>query len=221
MISFDCYGTLVDWASGILGAIRRQFPESRRMDDEVILREYHRVEADAEEGAFRPYRAVLAETAAELAARFSWPLHRGDRGYLAGSLPRWEPFPDTNPALADLASRRYRLAIASNVDDDLLAGTLKHLNVEFDRLVTATEVEAYKPDRPHFDALLQEVEGREEELLHVAASPFHDVRPASELGIPVIWVNRRGDRRPSGLAPTAEVSDLSEVVDWITERYAD
>lgn len=219
MISFDCYGTLVDWESGILAAIREQFPEARRMEDALILGEYHRVEADAEEGPFRPYRAVLAETAAELASRFSWDLHRGDRGFLARSLPRWEPFPDTNPALREMAERGHRLAIASNVDDDLLAGTLRHLEVDFDRLVTAQEVESYKPEPAHFEALLAEVGDRREDLLHVAASPYHDVRPASRMGIPVVWVNRRGDERPEGLEPDAELPDLAATVRWIEERY--
>lgn len=219
LISFDCYGTLVDWESGILEAIHETFPEARRMDDELILREYHRVEADAEEGPFRPYREVLEETGTELASRFSWPLRRGDRGFLARSLPDWEPFPDTRPALHALTEDGYRLAIASNVDDDLLRGTLRHLDVEFDLLVTAVGVESYKPEPAHFEALLDAVDGRREALLHVAGSPYHDVRPASQLGIPVIWVNRRGDDRPRDLEPTAEVPDLEAAVRWIRREY--
>lgn len=219
LISFDCYGTLIDWESGILDAIRRRFPEAHRMDDELILREYHRVEADAEDGPFRPYRAVLEDTGVEVASRFNWNLRRGDRGFLGESLPDWRPFPDTNPALRELSDRGHRLAIASNVDDDLLAGTLDHLEVEFDLLVTALDVESYKPDPPHFQALLDEVEGDRNELLHVAASPYHDVRPASAMGIPVVWVNRRGDDRPGDLEPDAEVPDLAAAVRWIHGEY--
>lgn len=173
------------------------------------------MEAAVEKGPFRPYRSVLADTGAELASRFTWNLRRGDRGFLAESLPHWKPFPDTNPALQELDDAGHRLAIASNVDDDLLEGSLRHLAVGFDRLVTAIEVESYKPAPPHFRALLEEVDGRKDRLIHVAASPYHDVRPAAAMGIPVIWVNRRGVEAPGDVEPTLETPDLADAARWI------
>lgn len=218
-MTFDCYGTLVDWEAGILRAFRRQFPEARRVADQEILREYHRAEQRVEKDDFRPYRRVLWDTAAEVCSRFGWNLRRGDGDFLARSLPGWEPFPDTIPALGRLDAAGFRLGIVSNVDDDLLAGTLRQLPVAFEVLVTAERVRSYKPARPHFQVAVREASGEPDRLLHVAQSWYHDVAPASSVGLRVIWVNRKAEEAPDGPVPTAEVPDLEGAADWLLESF--
>jgi len=134
-------------------------------------------------------------------------------GFLADSLPDWQPFADTNPALTRLVAAGYRLGILSNVDDDLLAGTRRHLAVGFDLLVTAQQVGAYKPARPHFDTARQRI--GPSRWLHAAQSYFHDVVPARALSIPVAWINRKGERPTDGGRPDREFRILTELADWL------
>lgn len=221
LITFDCYGTLIDWNLGIGRAFQE---EARRqgvaINPEAVLEAYHQAEPEAEDGDFRSYREVLAETATAVAARMGWNLPAGRRGFLAASLPDWPPFPDTNPALERLAGAGYRLGILSNVDNDLLAASLRHLTVEFDLLVTAQRVRSYKPAEAHFRRALQEVGEETDRLLHVAQSIFHDVRPAARLGIRTVWVNRGEEAPPEeGSSAVVEVRDLGEAADWILERH--
>ena len=214
VITFDCYGTLIDWNAGIAGAVL----EAARLDGvplerDAVLAAYHAVEPEVEAGPFRPYRAVLAEAAGRVAARLGWKLPPERAGFLAESLPRWPPFPDTNPALERLAAAGYELGILSNVDADLLAGTRRRLRVPFAFTVTAQQVGSYKPAQGHFLAGRERVGGRS--WLHAAQSFFHDVAPAVALGIPVAWVNRLHDQPATVARPLREVASLAELADWL------
>jgi 2-haloalkanoic acid dehalogenase type II len=162
---------------------------------------------------YRPYREVLAETARRLSARLGWTLPDGDAGFLAGSLPNWPPFADTNPALLRLVGAGYRLAILSNVDDDLLSWTRRHFAVPFEFIVTAQQVRSYKPGHGHFHAARELVGGRR--WIHAAQSYFYDVTPCADLGIPVAWINRTRQRATGPARPTRELSTLSELADWL------
>jgi len=215
VITFDCYGTLIDWEAGIAEAFRTAArADGVALDPQAVLAAYASLEPAVQARGYLPYREVLARTAAEVAARLGWQMPAERRGFLAESLPAWPPFPDTNPALQALAARGYALGILSNVDDDLLAGTLEHLQVRFDFLVTAQQVRSYKPAAGHFLAAGRRLAGRR--WLHVAQSLFHDVAPAMALGIPVVWVNRKAEPPPAP-RPTAEVRDLGELVEWIEQ----
>src|SRR5437867_2871549 len=142
VITFDCYGTLIDWERGIRNAFTAAAVTMRRpVDPDAALELYVEVEAAVEAEPFRPYRAVLTETARRIAARLGWPLPDSRAGFLAESLPAWPPFPDTNPALRRLADAGYRLGILSNVDENLLAWTRRHLDAFFEIVVTADQVE--------------------------------------------------------------------------------
>jgi 2-haloacid dehalogenase len=217
-VSFDCYGTLVDWESGIA----RAFEEAAARDgiglvrDEIIAA-YHQVEPKVEAGAYRPYREVLNETALRVAERLGWPLTPRKAGFLAESLPDWPVFEDTRPALERLKSR-FRIAILSNVDDDLLSETIERISVEFDWTVTAQQTRSYKPAHGHFREAIRRVEGNRERLLHAARSWFHDMRPATELGLSAVWVNRGGDPAGDDARPVHVVADLSELADWLEEH---
>jgi 2-haloalkanoic acid dehalogenase type II len=167
-----------------------------------------------ERGRYRPYRDVLAETARRVGAECGWSISRERADFLAGSLPHWPPFPDTNGALERMAER-YRLGILSNVDEDLLEQTCEHFPIDFDFWVTADRVESYKPDLAHFEAARPFV-GDSAGWLHVAQSLYHDVAPGRCVGLPVVWVNRKSEPLPTEAPPPArQVPDLSALVEWL------
>jgi 2-haloalkanoic acid dehalogenase type II len=215
VVTFDCYGTLIDWETGIWSA----FCDAARhdgvaLDRERVLAAYHAIEPQVESGPFRPYRDVLAETARRVAGENGWTISLERAAFLPLSLGSWPPFRDTNPALERLA-RRVRLGILSNVDEGLLDRTRRQLSVDFDFWVTADRVESYKPDLAHFEAARPYV-GDPAGWLHVAQSLFHDVAPANCVSVPVVWVNRKRERRPAeGPLPDREVPDLAALADWL------
>jgi putative hydrolase of the HAD superfamily len=215
VLTFDCYGTLIDWERGIGDALEAAARvDGVKLDRAGALRTYHAVEPVVQAERYRAYREVLTLTAQRVAERLDWPLAPGRASFLADSLPSWPPFADTNAALQRLARAGYRLAILSNVDDDLLAGTRKHLGVDFEFVVTAQQVGAYKPAPAHFATARQRIGGAR--WLHVAQSWFHDVQPARALGIPTAWINRKREPRAEGAPPDAEFETLGETADWLT-----
>lgn len=215
VLTFDCYGTLVDWETGIWTAFHDAAAEDGvSLQRDAVVSAYHAIEPMVESGPFRPYHDVLVETARRVAAECGWSIDRARAEFLPRSLPDWPVFPDTNPALERLAEH-YRLGILSNVDEDLLAGTERSLAVEIDFRVTADRVESYKPDLAHFEAARPFV-GNANAWLHVAQSVFHDVAPASCMGIPVVWINRKGEKRlADSPRPDRELPDLTALVDWL------
>jgi 2-haloacid dehalogenase len=210
-LTFDCYGTLVDWETGLLGALRGL----AQADDARLLELFAEAEGAIEAGPYRPYREVLRQALERIAAALGLALADGDRESLARSLPEWPVFADTVPALEALR-RRYRLAIVSNVDDDLFAGTARHLRVPFDAVVTAEQVGSYKPAPAHFHRVLARLSLPKEKVLHVAQSRYHDIAPAKELGWSTVWVNRRAGRPGSGATPPQEATADLEIPDLAT-----
>jgi 2-haloalkanoic acid dehalogenase type II len=213
VITFDCYGTLIDWDAGIRGAFERAIAETGAgVDARRALEVYEEVEAEVEAERYRRYREVLVETARRVAKRIGWALPESKAGFLPESLPFWIPFPDTNAALERLFKAGYRLGILSNVDDDLLEGTRRHFTVPFDPVVTAQQVGSYKPAPGHFMTARQRL--GDARWLHAAQSHFHDVTPARRHGVPTAWINRkrlaRGEPRPD-----RELSTLTELADWL------
>src|SRR5258708_26860868 len=179
VIAFDCYGTLIDWDGGIAGAFARALSESgsgldrHRVLPARVLEIYEEIEAEVEAERYRSYGEGLPESGRRIARRLGWALPEAKAGFLADSLPRWIPFPDTNPALERLFKAGYRLGILSNVDDDLLAGTRKHFTVPFDPVLTAQQVGPYNPaDGP---LLIAPQRVRTARALHAAQNPFHDL----------------------------------------------
>jgi len=224
ILTFDCYGTLIDWETGILSALRPLL--ARHGHDagaEEILSLYGRLEPEAESGPFVPYRTVLGRVVAGFGRRYGFEPTAEETGALAVSLPRWQPFADTVPALQELAAI-YRLGVISNVDDDLFAGSATRLGVTFDWVVTAQSVGAYKPSARMFEEALRRIGGPPGRVLHVAQSLYHDVAPAAQLGLPAVWVNRRAGRTGSGATPpcdaepSATVADLAQLVRYLAAR---
>ena len=216
MVTFDGYGTLIDWNAGISTALARAAAaEGQKINGTALLRAYHDLEPVVEAERWRPYREVLIETARQAAARLGWELSDGAARLLPESLPSWPPFPDTNAALERLHAAGYRLGILSNVDDDLLAGTRRHFTVPFELVVTAERVGSYKPAPGHFEQAERIVGAAR--WLHAAQSYVHDVAPASALGVPVAWINRLHEAPTGDARPAHEFSDLTELADWLAD----
>lgn len=217
VITFDCYGTLIDWETGIRNAFQEAIEKTggqRKIADKAVkfyAEEEARIESENQRAS---YRQILSKTALAAAQRIGWALDESDSGFLADYLPSWKPFKDTNPALERLAEK-HTLGILSNIDNDLLAGTLKHLRPRFDFLVTAQNVGSYKPSPGHFQEARRLVGDRS--WLHVAASRFHDIDPVVELGIKAAWINRINAPMPAKDSPRGfwTFKDLSELADWL------
>jgi 2-haloacid dehalogenase len=190
-LSFDCYGTLIDWESGILRYLRPLL-RSKGCDvsDEQILNLYSEFEPHQQDLAYRRYREILASVVRDFGRELHIDFTQKEADGLAGSISAWKPFPDTVHALQRLKTR-YKLAVLSNIDDDLFASTAPKLGVEFDCVVTAQQVQSYKPSIRNFETLLDRLQIDKARLLHVAESLYHDVIPAQALGISTVWVNRR------------------------------
>jgi len=204
-LSFDCYGTLIDWEAGIAAVLRRWAgARGLAMGDEELLTAYATDEVEAE--ATYPtalYPEILARSMRALGARLGVPVSDGEAEAFGASVPDWPAFPDSQEALARLA-KRYTLIILSNVDRTSFAGSARRLGVAFSGIVTAQDVGSYKPSPRNFEALAVERERlgvSEGRLLHVAQSLFHDHVPAKAAGLPTVWINRRHDQLGWGATP--------------------
>jgi len=218
-LTFDCYGTLIDWESGLAAALDRILQRhGHEVERDSILELHSRLEPAAQEGPYRPYREVLGRVVDGFGDRYGFSPDPCERGELAESVADWPTFPDTVEALQRLASR-YSLGILSNIDDDLFAGSARLLRVDFQWVITAQQVGSYKPARGHFDRALEILGIPQRGILHVAQSLFHDIAVARELGFSTVWVNRRhgaqggGATPPSGAKPHLEVPDLATLAD--------
>jgi 2-haloacid dehalogenase len=226
-ISFDCYGTLIDWESGILPALRGvlgSHGQSQSLSDAAILELYGEFEAKAESGPYQSYRDVLQSVVRSFADRFHFEASSAEIRSLHESLHAWLPFPDTVAALRKLQTR-YKLVVISNIDNDLFAETRKHLDVEFDAVITAEQARSYKPSINNFQMALRRLALSPDRLLHAAQSVYHDLVPARSLGISTIWVNRKSARpgigavRASVGQPEVEVPDLASLAARMTPAH--
>jgi 2-haloacid dehalogenase len=217
ILTFDCYGTLINWEDGILCCLHRVLAAyGKDTDDATILRLFGDFEASAEQGVYRCYREVLQSVVRQFGEQLGFAPTDQESRSLPESLQAWKPWPDTVSALRELRSR-FRLAIISNVDDDLFAATKPQLGVEFDQIITAQQAGAYKPSLKVFELALRRVGVPEHRVLHVGQSLYHDVIPAQSLGLSTVWVNRPSARSGVGAVKAAEgrpdlqVSSLAEL----------
>jgi 2-haloacid dehalogenase len=217
VMSFDCYGTLIDWERGLISGIR---PVLERHDVEATDEEILALQARTESGlqsasevdAYVKYRKVLGETVSKFGEEYGFEPEPSEVGALADSLRNWEPFPDAVEALRTL-KRRYKLAVITNADDGLFALSACHLEVEFDWIVTAEQAGTYKPSLNTFEVALRRMGLERGKILHVAQSLFHDHVPAKEMGLDTVWVNRRADKEGFGATPPADAEPDFEVPD--------
>jgi 2-haloacid dehalogenase len=203
VLTFDCYGTLIDWETGIVTALQTARPKGWPAGDDELLERFAVHEAAAERGAYRPYREVLARCLRGMAADLD--VHVGDDDVLrfADSVGRWPPFPDTTDALHRLA-RRFRLGVITNCDEDLFARSNERLGVRFDWVITAERARSYKPSHRSFELALATISTPRDRILHVAQSLYHDHVPAKALGMTTAWIDRRSGRGGFGATPPTE-----------------
>jgi 2-haloacid dehalogenase len=204
VLTFDCYGTLIDWERGILEAARRLLgPHGVDPGDDAILEAFARHEQRIEAGPFQTYRGILTAVARAIAADHGLQLDDAEAAGFGASVADWPAFPDSPAALTRLATR-FRLGVVTNCDDDLFAASARRLGVAFDEVVTAQQIHSYKPAPRHFEVMFERLGIPRERILHVAQSLFHDHVPAKALGLTTVWVDRRSGRDGSGATPPAE-----------------
>jgi 2-haloacid dehalogenase/putative hydrolase of the HAD superfamily len=209
-VTFDVYGTLIDWDSGAYDAFNAEASrDGFSIERDELIPLFHSVQQQIQAGSYELYAEVLRRTAVQIAKDLGWPLEPSRSGFLPDSVKRWAPFKETNSVLAKIA-KKYSIGLISNIDDKLLGETRRHIPLDFDLVVTAQQVRSYKPDPAHFTECERRIGGKKG-WVHVAASYYHDIEPCLKKKIPVIWVNRTKQELESNQKkPDAEVSTLRE-----------
>jgi 2-haloacid dehalogenase len=206
--SFDCYGTLVDWTVGIRGQLSRLWPDA---DADALLGSFHRIEPVVQSGRAISYRQVLGQTLARVAQGAGLAVPAGEDDALGTSLPSWPVFPEVPGALRELHDRGWKLAVLSNTDPGFLDASIEAIGVPVELRVVASEIGSYKPAHGHWTSFFERSSAARERHVHVAASLFHDIAPADELGLTTVWINRDGEQ--SDLPRDAELPDLRDLPD--------
>ena len=206
--TFDCYGTLIDWDSGIRAELARVFGADRADD---LLERYHEVEPEVQGDATLSYRQVLTDTMRRLGAP------AGEEHGLAEALPGWRAFPEVHSALGEARKRGWKLGVLSNTDDDYIAASQVQIGITFDEVIVAQEIGSYKPAPRHWEEFFSRTRAPKERHVHVAASLSHDIVPATALGLRSIWVNRLGETAPAAASPTRELADLFALPESLDE----
>jgi 2-haloacid dehalogenase len=221
VLTFDCYGTLIDWESGMVAALQPILAAHQiHLEDEAIIQLFAEFEAEQEQGTYIKYGEVLNRVVQQFGKRLGFQPSATEVNALADSIKNWQPFPDTIEALKML-KQHLQLAIISNVDDALFADTAKLLQVEFDWVITAEQVKSYKPSLNNFKMAIERMGLPPEKILHVAGSIYHDIVPASSLGLSTVWIDRRGNKDGPGAAlpatgqPDLQVPDLKSLADLL------
>ena len=213
VVSFDCYGTLIDWQSGARAAVQA-IPELSAVDREALIARRLEVELEVEHEYYRPYDQVLAISIRRTAEEFGVELTAESAQSFADSIAQWPPYQDAAGFLRRLATVDTPLAILSNVTRQSLDVSIRKLGSRFDQLITAEDVRSYKPDHPHWTELYQSRGIRPDQQLHIAGSIAHDIRPASQLGATTVWVRRHHEPIPDDVQPDLIVQSLAELGDY-------
>jgi 2-haloacid dehalogenase len=211
-VTFDCYGTLIDWESGAYDAFQKEADrDGFTIDKNALVPLFLNISREIEKGSYELYAEVLRRTAVRAASELGWDLEPSRSGFLPNSVPSWPPFRETNAQLERFA-KKFELGILSNIDDKLLGATRRHFRSDFDLVVTAQQVRSYKPDPAHFKECQRRIGGKTG-WVHIASGYETDVEPCLKLKVPVIWVNRHGETLESGAKkPTEEVKNLKEAL---------
>ncbi|MDJ0270025.1 MAG: haloacid dehalogenase type II [Aigarchaeota archaeon] len=209
-LSFDCYGTLIDWEKGMRDAFQRVISRrSLTVDVEQMIRRYIEIELEVEGETYRKYKDVLRISTRRLLEEMDMEPSADDENVLVETLPRWPPFPETRETLKSLREKGLKLIILSNVDDDLIKGSVELIGVEFDDIITAEQTRSYKPAYGHWLRMLEAHKLEKEQVIHVSASYVHDIIPASRLGFRTVWINRKNETPRGRPVHSYEFPDLS------------
>src|ERR1700744_2042792 len=209
-VTFDVYGTLIDWDTGAFEAFSAEGErDGFTLERDELLPLFHEIQQQIEAGSYELYAEVLRRTAVQIAKQLGWPLEPSRSGFLPDSVHRWKPFKETNPTLTKIA-KQYKCGLISNIDDKLLGQTRRHIPLDFDLVVTAQQVRSYKPDPAHFNEFARRIGGKKG-WVHIASGLYTDIEPATKLKVRTIWITRRKEEIPAGgKKPTAEVKTLLE-----------
>jgi 2-haloacid dehalogenase len=210
--TFDCYGTLIDWNGGIQSELEQLFGVH---DAPRLLERYHELEPEVEQDGSLSYKVVLTETLVRLAEDEGLAMPEGESDALVKALPTWKPFPEVPDSLDELRRRGWNLVILSNSDRDLITESMKRIGVPFDLAIVAGDLGSYKPAHAHWEHFYDVTTADKDHHVHVAASLFHDIAPARELGLKTVWINRLGEKPEP--KPDRELNDLSELPDTLDE----
>ena len=210
-ITFDCYGTLIDWETGVYEAFQKEADrEGFTINRDELVPRFIEIQRKIQSGSYELYAEVLRRTAVQVAEELEWGLESSRSQFLPDSVPYWQPFRETNAQLERFA-KKYELGILSNIDDKLLGATRRHFRSDFDLVVTAQQVRSYKPDPAHFKECARRIDKRKKNWVHIASGYPTDVEPCLKSKIPVIWVNRHGYELESGQKkPTEEVKTFRD-----------
>ena len=209
-VSFDCYGSLIDWETGVYEAFQREAErDGFTIDRDTLVPLFLETQAEITRGSYELYAEVMRRTAVRCAQELGWDLEPSRAQFLPDSIPRWPPFRETNAQLERFA-KKFEIGLISNIDDKLLGATRRHFRVDWDLVVTAQQVRSYKPDPAHFKECGRRIGGKKG-WVHIASGYEADVEPCIKEKIPVIWVNRNKEELDAGAKkPTAEVKTLLE-----------
>jgi 2-haloacid dehalogenase len=208
-VTTDCYGTLIDWERGIADAFNEEAAKDGfTIDEAKLLERFFPIQEQIMAGSYELYAEVLRRTAVRVAKELGWQLEPSRAQFLPDSVPRWQPFREANAAM-DRLKTKFEIGIVSNVDDKLLGLSRRHLRTALDLVVTAQQVRSYKPDPAHFKEAARRIGGKKG-WVHIGSGYNADVVPLLKMNVPVIWVNRRGEKLEGGKPPTAETKNLRE-----------
>ncbi len=209
VVTTDCYGTLIDWEKGILGAFAKEAKrDGFSYDEQALLARFMEVQAEVMSGSYELYAEVLRRTAVKVAKEIGWELEPSRAQFLPDSVAYWAPFRESNAAM-DRLRGRYQVGILSNIDDKLLGVSRRHLRTELDIVVTAQQVRSYKPEPAHFKECARRL-GSKKGWLHIASGYASDIEPLLKMKVPVIWVNRHGEKLEGRRRADAEVKNLRD-----------
>jgi 2-haloacid dehalogenase len=214
VISFDCYGTLVDWEAGISSFLTQMLEQKRVVADVAeVLKAREDIEFELIQGPYRGYREILSLSLKEALYRFSIPCKDRDGEQLAESVPNWPVFKETRAALEKLAEKS-RLAIISNIDNDIIEKTRDSIGVNFSLTVTAQDARAYKPSTKPFELALRRLGCKSKDVLHVSSGFRYDIPPAHKLGFKTAWINRKNEKKPVAHQPDYEFQSLTQLAEF-------
>jgi 2-haloacid dehalogenase len=210
-VSFDCYGTLIDWETGVYEAFQKEADrDGFTVDREALVPRFIEVQREIQRGSYELYAEVLRRTAVRVARELGWDLEPSRSNFLPNSVPAWQPFRETNAQLERFA-KKFETGVLSNIDDKLLGATRRHFRADFDLVVTAQQVRSYKPDEAHFKECARRIESKKKRWVHIASGYPTDVEICLKRKVPVIWVNRHGEQlEPGQKKPTEEVKTFRE-----------
>jgi 2-haloacid dehalogenase/putative hydrolase of the HAD superfamily len=208
-VTTDCYGTLIDWEKGIADAFKKEADrDGLTLDMPALLERFMEAQAQIMSGSYELYAEVLRRAAVTVAEEIDWTIEPSRAQFLPDSVARWQPFRESNAAM-DRIKERYEIGIISNIDDKLLGISRRHLRTELDLVVTAQQVRSYKPDNTHFRECARRLGGKKG-WVHIGSGYDADIAPCLKMNVPVIWVNRHGEKLEGRKAPDATVKNIRE-----------